>query len=162
MFEVNDYVVYQYWVCQIVDITTIKNNIVGFDNNALFYVMKSLYEKETFYIPIENETSVRKPLDKLEALSLIDTLPNIVSLNSPNDDYYKNTIRNYDCYSYVQILKSIHNKTEYVNKIGKKLSISDNKYLHLAEKYLFDELSFALEIPQNSVDSFIKQRLNLN
>lgn len=162
MFKVNDYVVYQYWICKIVDITKLENNIIGFDNNSLFYVMKSLYEKETFYIPMENEKSLREPLNKSQVLKLIDDIPNIEPLNILTDELYKKTIHNYDCYSYIKIIKSINDKSRRVDKVGKRLSTLDSKYMYLAEKYLFDEFSFALDIQKDSVDNFIKDRLNVN
>jgi CarD family transcriptional regulator len=161
MFNVDDYVVYQYWVSKITDITTIKNAVVGYDNHTPFYVMKSLYEKETFYVPTEGVHAIRRPMDKTQALQLIDDLPNITVLERPNDDLYRSTISHYDCYSYVKILKSVYDKTQYLNKLGKRLSIIDNKYSHLAEKYLFEELSFALDVPITDVDEFIRKRLDV-
>ena len=162
MFSINDCVVYQYWLCKIADIKKLDYSDMGFEKDVTYYILKSIYEKEMFYIPVNNKESLRKPLDKESALALIDSMPSLEPIDKLNDEEYRNIIHAYDCYSYARIIKSIYAKNEYTASIGKKLSIADNKYFHIAEKYLFDELSFALDIPSNSVDDFIKNRLKSN
>lgn len=159
MFSVNDYVVYQYWVCKISDIKKLDYSDMGFDKDVTYYIMSSIYEKETFFIPINNESSIRKPINKTEAIALIDSMPSLEPISKLNDEEYRATIHNYDCYSYARIVKSVYAKNKYNSSIGKKLSIADNKYFHIAEKYLHDELAFALDISPNEVDQYIRNRI---
>jgi CarD family transcriptional regulator len=121
--------------------------------------MNSVYEKETFFIPVTHEDSLRKPLTKAEALDLIDHLTDLEPISHLNDEEYRNVIHNYDCYSYAKIVKGIHAKSEYISSLGKRLSNVDGKYFHLAEKYLHDELAFALDIRPNEVEQYIKDRI---
>lgn len=162
MFSVNDYVVYQYWICKILEIKKLDYSDMGFEKDVTYYIMNSIYEKERFYIPINNKDSLREPLNKENALVLIDSMPSLEPIPKLNDEEYRNIIHNYDCYSYAKIIKSIHAKNKYNRSNGKKLSIADNKYFHIAEKYLYDELGFALDIPSNKVDMYIENRLNLD
>lgn len=162
MYNINDYVVYQYWVCKITDITKLDYSDMGFDKDNTYYIMNSLFEKETFYIPTQNQASIRKPLTKKQAIELIDLMPNITPISKAIDEEYRNEIHHYNCYSYSKILKTVHQKSEALNKIGKRLSIVDSKYQHTAEKYLFDELSFALNIEPKMVDNYIKRRISVN
>ncbi|MCC8069149.1 MAG: CarD family transcriptional regulator [Ruminococcus sp.] len=159
MFSINDYVVYQYWVCQVIDIKKLDYSEMGFKKDVTYYILRSLYEKETFYIPITNTDSVRKPLNKDDAISLIDSMPYLQTIEKLNDDEYRSVIHNYDCNSYARIVKSIYRKNKYNSSIGKKLSNADSKYLHIAEKYLYDELAFALNISAKDVDQYIKDRI---
>lgn len=159
MFSINDYVVYQYWVCKVIDIKKLDYSDMGFEKDITYYILRSLYEKETFYIPITNKGSVRKPLSKDDAVSLIDSLPYLQLMDKLNDDEYRNIIHNYDCNSYARIVKSIYGKSQYNSSIGKKLSNADSKYFHMAEKYLYDELAFALGISAKDVDQYIRNRI---
>lgn len=162
MFNVDDYVVYQYWLCKISDIKKLDYSDMGFEKDITYYIMNSIYEKETFFIPITNESSVRKPISKDEAISLIDSMPSLETISKLNDEEYRAIIHNYDCYSYARIVKSIYTKNQYNTSIGKRLSNVDNKYFHIAEKYLYDELSFALGISTNEVNQYIKDRIESN
>jgi CarD family transcriptional regulator len=159
MFNVNDYVVYQYWVCKISDIKKLDYSDMGFEKDVTYYIMSSVYEKETFFIPVTHEDSLRKPLTREEALDLIDNLNSVEPISHLNDEEYRNIIHNYDCYSYAKIVKGIYAKNKYISSVGKKLSNVDGKYFHLAEKYLHDELAFALGIKSNEVEQYIKDRL---
>jgi CarD family transcriptional regulator len=132
---------------------------MGFEKDVTYYIMKSIFEKETFYIPVDHVDSLRQPLTKEDALNLIDSLPLLEPLQNPKDEDYRETIRHYDCYSYAKIVKSVHDKNTHNLAIGKKLSSVDNKYYRTAEKYLYEELAFALDIPTNEVEEYIKSRL---
>lgn len=162
MFNVNDYVVYQYWVCQILDIKKLDYSNMGFDKDVTYYIMKSVYEKETFFIPITNGNSLREPISYDEAIQLIDSMPSLEPISKLNDEEYRSIIHNYNCESYAKIVKSIYAKNKYNTSIGKRLSIIDSKYFHLAEKYLYDELAFSLNITPNKVEEYISNRLNSN
>ena len=144
MFKINDYVVYQYWVCKVLDIKQLDYSDMGFKKDVTYYILGSVYEKETFDIPITNIEHIRKPLSKEEAL---------------NDVEYKQTIHNYNCNSYLKIVKSIYQKNLKNISINKKISNIDDRYFHTAERYLNEELAFALDIPIKDVHKYIENRL---
>ena len=55
-------------------------------------------------------------------------------------------------------------KTLYIRKQrriaqGKKVTALDEKYLHLVENELYDELSIALHIPANQMERHIKEQI---
>lgn len=159
MFNVNDYVVYQYWVCKVTDIQQLDYSNMGFEKDVTYYLLDSVYERESFCIPVTHEDSLRRPLTKTEALELIDGLPELESLPLLSDSEYREVMHTYDCYSYARVLKGLHDKSEYVHTVGKRLSNVDGKYLHLAEKYLHDELAFALGMQPNTVQQYITERV---
>ena len=125
----------------------------------LLIIYQVQYEKETFDIPITNIEHIRKPLSKEEAISLIDSIPSIQPLETLNDVEYKQTIHNYNCNSYLKIVKSIYQKNLKNISINKKISNIDDRYFHTAERYLNEELAFALDIPIKDVHKYIENRL---
>ena len=44
---------------------------------------------------------------------------------------------------------------------GKKITSGDEKYLHLAQEYLYGELAIPLEMEKNEVEAFICARVEL-
>ena len=69
---------------------------------------------------------------------------------------YKEAIRTYDCRSLVQVIKTLYIRKQNRIQEGKKVLSSDEQYLRKAEELLYSEMSVALSIPREEVETYIK------
>ena len=134
----------------------------GADRKKIYYTMQSVdAEKEKAYIPVEGEHNIRRPATREEALTLIDEMDDIDILWVTNERMrereYKTCISSCECEAWVKILKTLYQRT---TKRGSITSM-DKKYRQIAEKALYSEFAYALDISADEVDGFIKDRKNL-
>lgn len=110
---------------------------------------------------MEGEHNIRRPATREEALTLIDEMDDIDILWVTNERMrereYKTCISSCECEAWVKILKTLYQRT---TKRGSITSM-DKKYRQIAEKALYSEFAYALDISADEVDGFIKDRKNL-
>ncbi|MDE7277282.1 MAG: CarD family transcriptional regulator, partial [Lachnospiraceae bacterium] len=124
-------------------------------------ILEPVFEKgSTIYTPVDNEKIVmRKIMDEKAAKLLIGRIPDIETVwikeEKTREQMYKEAIRTYDCQSLVQIIKTLYLRKQDRVQQGKKVLSSDEHYLKKAEELLYSEMSLALSIPKESVESYI-------
>ena len=127
-----------------------------------YYVLNPLYEEGKIYVPVDTKLFIRGIINKDEALSLIDSIPNIdedmCNESRTNDltKFYSSLVDEHTLEGLVRTIKSVERKDKVRNGLGQV----DRRYLKRAEKTLFGELACVLEIPYDDVKSFIKKRIN--
>lgn len=147
-------------VCRVVNIT--GNPVDRRDKVRKYYVLEPLFEKaSTIYTPVDNDKVImRRVMTKEEAEELtrhvieIDTV--WVQEEKNREQMYKEAIRTYDCRSLVQIIKTLYLRKQNRIQEGKKVLSSDEQYLRRAEELLYSEMSVALSIPREEVETYIK------
>lgn len=160
MYKKNDYVVYRHDVCIIKDI---KENKI---NGKVYYVMSPIEDNTLIIdIPIHNEKMfLRDIISKNKAEEIIKSIKSIQPLDNINDKYieaqYKFLINTFKHEDLVKIIKTtyLRNAKRISNK--KKISEKDNDYFVLAEKYLYNELSIALNKSVQEVKEDIYKEVN--
>ncbi len=164
MFNVNEYVVYKgSGVCRIIDIGTL--DFGGMDKEKKYYFLRPVYAKESItYAPVENaKVPMRKVLTKDEAEALIEELSEIEMMNELNDKQaeqkYKEIFRNCDCREYLSVIKTIFTKNKVRMAAGKKITSTDERYYHMAEELLYNELALSLGKDRVLVEDHITDRL---
>lgn len=60
----------------------------------------------------------------------------------------------------MQIIKTLYLRKQDRLKEGKKVLSSDEQYLRKAEELLYGEMSLALSIPKEEVESYIKEAVH--
>ena len=60
-------------------------------------------------------------------------------------------MRSYDCVEWVRLIKYIYLRNQKRTAGGRKVTSTDEKYMHMAEEALYSELSMALSIPKEQV-----------
>lgn len=165
MFQVDDYVVYGgNGVCRVVDVGTV--NMDGISRDRLFYTLEPVYSKSSVvYTPVDNQkVIIRRILSRNEADELIEDIPNIQVIQADSDkrreEIFKEFLKKYDCRCWVQIIKTLYRRNEDRLAQGKKITGTDERYLHTAEEGLYSELAIPLEIPKDEVEDFIRIRLD--
>lgn len=160
MFEKGDYVVYgSKGVCLIWDIAPV--DLPGVDKNRLYYIMHPVQDSSgSVYLPTDSKKAViRRVMSEQEARQLIDEIPQIeqlwVSDDRKREASYKEAMRSCSSRAWVSIIKALYlRKCERV-AAGKKITALDERYLKAAEQELYGELSVALGIPKEEMQSYI-------
>lgn len=164
MFEKGEYIIYGVsGVCQVEDVTTME--MEGVPRDRLYYVLAPVSQKGgKIFTPVDNEkTPMRRVLTREEATGLIDRIPEIEELwitsEKLRENKYKECMRSGDCREWIRIIKTLYLRNQERSAQGKKVTATDEKYLHMAEECLYSELEIPLEIPKNQVEQYIVERL---
>ena len=164
MFCKGEYVIYGIsGVCQVEDVTTM--DMKGVPSDRLYYVLTPASQKGgRIFTPVDSEkTPMRRILTKEEATHLIDKIPEIEELWITNEklreDKYKECMRSGDCREWIRIIKTLYLRKQQRNAQGKKVTATDERYLHMAEDYLYSELEIPLEIPKDQMVQYISERI---
>lgn len=148
MFQVGDYIVYgNNGICKIEEITHPK--IAG-NSNQLYYVLVPQKTRDSrLFCPIDNNRVVlRKVITAEEAQALLEEVADIEPLQVESerlrDDSYKKAMRSCDLRQCIQVIKALLIRKKEREGIGKKVTVTDERYMKLAEDGLYGELSLAL------------------
>lgn len=164
MFEKGEYIIYgTSGVCRIEDITTM--NMASVPKDKLFYVLSPSSQKGgRIFTPVDSQkTIMRRVLSKEEAAELIDEIPRIEELwiinEKQREEKYKECMRSGDCREWIKIIKTLYLRKLERTAQGKKITATDERYLKMAEDYLYSELEIPLGIPKNEMEDYITQKL---
>lgn len=159
--NVNDMVMYgTQGICRIVEISE-QQLFGGVDE---YYVLKPVYdEKSTVFIPIQNESltsKMRKILSQDEIYSLIKEVPEEESITwieneTQRREKYKDILSEGDRSDLVRLIKTLYTRKQSQLSKGKKLHISDERFMVDAEKMISEEFSHVLKIKKEEVLPFI-------
>lgn len=126
-------------------------------------------DKSTFYVPVDNEnllSKMRKLLSEDEINQLIDSMPNekILWINNERErkERYRQIIADGNHSELIRMIKAIHLEKKDREEKGKKLHISDERFLKEAEKILYDEFQYVLNLSEKDVMSYIFTRIDKN
>lgn len=128
------------------------------DRKKKYYTLQSMEDsKDRAYVPTDDETNIRRPVSREEALDLISRMPDIEVLMVKNEKFreqeYKNCIADFCPENWVKVLKTLYKRTQSRGSI----TSMDKKYQMLLEHALYSEFSFALGIPANRMTQFIAE-----
>lgn len=146
-------------VCRVIDIT--GSPIDPADQEKKYYLLEPVFERASaIYTPVNSEKAIlRKIMTKAQAEELISRITQIKSVwiqdEKHRDQVYKEAIRSYDSESLLQIIKTLRQRKQSRIDEGKKILSSDEQYLHKAEDLLYSEMSVALSVPKEKMESHI-------
>ena len=163
-YVINDVISYgTHGVCQITDMT---NNIVA-GKERRYYVLKPINDpKATVFVPTDSQ----KLLDKFRQLLSPDEIHSLIDRsaterphwvndeNTPKDDY-QHVFSDNSLDGPLWLIKTLHPKREERKNAGKRLCVTDENFMKKAEKLLYGELSYVLNIEPHEVWAFICNRL---
>lgn len=164
MFKIGDYVAhYKQGVCEVTDIGRL--DISCSDKKKEYYTLKPLYDQAgTVYTPVSNDKNqIREVVTYEEAKKLIEEMPSIdtiwVADEKRRETFYKEALMKNECREWIAIIK-----TSYLRKMkrlasGKKSINVDEKYLSIAERFLYGELAVALDMKKEDVRNYIVEHI---
>lgn len=165
MFKIGDYVAhYKEGVCEVMDIGPLDMSCS--DKKKEYYTLRPLYDVGgTLYTPVDNmRNQIRAMLTGEEARNLINEMPNIDTLWVENEkkreELYREALRKNQCREWVAIIKTSYQRKIKRLSSGKKSINIDEKYLSMAERFLYGELAAALGMQKDEVKNYIISQLD--
>lgn len=130
-----------------------------------YYVMHDICKEDNvYYIPTDSEGNMRYPITKEEATDLLDSIDDIeqieIGLERFRDEEYRKCIKESSPQMLVAMLKYFQKKKKERMSAGKTLSAIDEKYMKLASRNLFSELSCSLSLPIDEVESIVIEKIS--
>ncbi len=164
MFKVGDYVAhYKEGVCEVTDIG--KLDISCSDQKKEYYTLKPVYDAGgILYTPVDNaKKQVRGIMTTKEAEDLIKGMPEIgtipVSDEKRRETSYKEALLTNECRAWVALIKTSYQRKQKRLASGKKVINVDDRYLGMAEQFLYGELAVVLDIPKSEVQQYIMKEI---
>ena len=164
MYGIGDYVAhYKEGICEVVAIGTL--NISCSDKKKDYYTLKPVYDSRgVLYTPVANERrQIREVITAQEAEILIKEMPKIevlgISEEKKREALYKEALFKNECRAWISVIKTSYSRKMKRLSSGKKSINMDDKYLGMAEKFLFGELAMALGMSKEEVKRYITEKI---
>ncbi len=162
-FSVNDYVVYKgVGVCRIEAVENKTFDDVKFEDYFKLVPLGS--GSSSYFIPVGAAgMRLRKPMTEEEVNEAIDNSAGGEISLDPNTKERRNAIESIlkegDCTRIISLIKTIYHHTQSCRSSGRKVLVSDENALRMAENMIYPEFSFVLGIDENEVAGYIGKRL---
>lgn len=154
MFKKGEFVVYKRDVVEIVD--TKINRM----NHQEYYVLVPVNDESLkIDVPIDNRLGHIRPLitkDEIENLiKIIPSIPLIETNNKLIENDYRILMNDTSHESLIKIIKTTYLRNKECLDNNKKVGDKDNYYFDLAEKYLYTEFAYSLNISYDEASEYI-------
>lgn len=156
MYSIGDKVVYgENGVCVIDCIGPMDAS--DLQPQKLYYHLKPLFASGTYFSPVDSGTFMRPIMNRTEAEALIDRIPKIEpavcndSRFNHIDAFYREIFRRHEIDGLVSIVKGLTLRSAE----RKSKSSRAEQTLRRAKQMLYGELSLALELDFDQVESYI-------
>lgn len=166
MYCKGEYVIYgANGVCRVGDITTLNLDNVPKDRE--YYVLFPRDNNGTIYVPVDIASSkIRRVVTREEAEEIVKMIPDIEPIEVSNEKFleeiYKKCMHCNDCIEWIRLIKCIYNRKQLRISEGKKITATDEKYMHMAEDSLYLELGTALDMQKEQVLEYIIKEIENN
>ncbi len=163
MYEVGEFVVHEgSGVCRIEEISELA--LAGRGSEQTYYVMKPYYERGSRVMtPVEGTVRMRPVMTKGEVEELIAEMPGVTEIREDNDKQriqkYKEALAAFEPLELVRIIKTVYSGKQRRIRAGKKILMGDERYTQIAQKRLYEEIAFAMEMDVKDVEGMIYERI---
>jgi len=163
-FQIGDTVLYS--VHGICTVDSLQPRVFGGIKQE-YYILKPVYAPEsTIYVPAKNQdlmAKIQKVLTAEEILGLICSMPEEnsgwIEDETIRKEQYKEILAKGDRVRLVQIIKGLYLHQKEQQTKGRRLHITDERFLKDAEKMLYEEFAYVLQIEKEQVPAFIMDRI---
>lgn len=165
-YQINDTILYgTQGVCKITG--TVQKDFGGCVMD--YYTLQPVYsDNSVIYVPMHNEAllqKMRRVLSPEEIYTLIQAMPRQEVSWIENENERKERCREIlsrgDRLELVRAIKALYLHQQELQKTGKKLHVSDERFLKEAEKMLYDEFALVLNIKEDEVLPFIMKQIEV-
>lgn len=156
MFQVNDTIMYgTQGICRIVEIT--EKEFMG--TKKEYYVLKPMNDTSaTLFAPVNNEkveSKMRRILTEQEIYALIESMPkeeaNWIKNENERKEQYKKIIASGNHVELIKMIKALYLHKQKREADGKHLYLSDERFFKEAERILYDEFQYVLNIKREEL-----------
>lgn len=165
MYEIGDLIFYgNTGVYRVEDIGPLRH-IRGYDPEKDYYRFSSARKGEVTYVPVDTGVYMRPVISREEAEKLLERVPELEERVCDSRDprvlreHYQKELEVHSCEELFRLIKSVNAKGRQAAKLGKRLGKTDQEYKKRAEQLLREELSAALDLPMDSVQTVLAQAL---
>lgn len=160
MFRMGDVVLYGIQgICKISGIEVKQIGKTALD----YYVLNPVFNESTaLFVPVDNEkltTKMQNILGIKEVKQLIEKAQQISVLEICDEatkrERYREILSSGNREELISLIKTIRLEREKRSKLNKKLNMSDEQTLYKAERLLFNEIAYVLEIEPQEVQKMI-------
>lgn len=164
MYNVNDTIMYgTQGICEIIEIA--EKEFMG--TKKKYYVLKPVGDKAaTVFVPVNSEkaeSKMRRILSEEEICQLIECMPqeNVKWIENENErkETYKKIIASGDRAELIRMIKALYLRKKEREADGKKLYLSDERFFKEAERILYEEFQYVLNIQKDEVLDFIVKKI---
>lgn len=164
MFKVNDTIMYgTQGICKIVDME--EKDFMG--TKKQYYVLKPVNDKAaTLYAPVNNEKiegKMRRILSKEEIYQLIESMPaeETLWIQSENErrEQYKKIITEGNHVDLIRMIKALYAHKQQREAEGKHLYLSDERFFKEAERILYEEFQYVLNVKREELLPLIFEKI---
>lgn len=164
MFQVNDTIMYgTQGICKIVDIS--EKDFMG--TKKEYYVLKPMNDQTaTLFAPMHNEKieqKMRRILSEEEIYQLIESMPqeeaNWIKNENERKEQYKKIIAGGNHTELIRMIKALYLHKQKREADGKHLYLSDERFFKEAERILYEEFQFVLNINREELLPLIFQKI---
>ena len=164
MFKIDDVVLYgSNGVCRITDIT--EREFCG--RRGRYYELEPVFDRScTFYVDVDNDQAVSRlrPLLTPDGVErMISAMPEAAEQWEDNPKQrrarFSQIISRGDRMELIGMIKALHFHQLRQQASGKKLNMSDEQSLRLAERIIHQEIALSLHILPEQVVPYITSRL---
>jgi len=164
MFNIGDTVLYgTTGVCKI-DSTVFRE--IGGTKKEYFVLRPLAHDNATVFVPCDNPVlldKMRRMLSRDEIESIINEVKASPDIWEEDDvarrELYGEIIRSGDRKRVMLLIRSLYNVRLARQAEGKRLHLSDERYLSEAERLLYDEFSAVLGLNPSEVDPYIIEQM---
>lgn len=152
-------------VCQISEITEKKFG----KETTKYYVLSTLYRgNSVIYVPVGNEKlecKMRDIISREELESIICNMPKEESIWIENEPLrkikYKEIITGGDRRDLFRLIKTLYEHRINQENSGKKMHMTDERFMKDAEKILYDEIAHVIGIDHRDVVGYITEKIGM-
>lgn len=164
MFNINDVIVYgSNGVCKIEGIE--NKELMG--TKKQYFVLKPIKSNaSTYFVPTENNRLLAKMkslLSKEEINELIDSMvkekANWITNENERKEKYRNIISDGNRLELIKMIKSIFIQKKEREANGKRLHASDERFFRDAERLLYGEFQYVLNLNEDQLMTYIFNRI---
>lgn len=164
MFQIGERVRYgTEGVCTVTEIREMKVS----HQRAKYYVLQPVNrEGATVFVPLDNETLVKKMRTLLTAQQIGQMLARVASEESIWIDdpvgrktEFQRILFGGDRYELLRMIRSLYEKRRELSSRGRRLRSGDEQLLRDAERAINDEFAAVLDIRQREVPEYIRSKI---
>ena len=152
MFKINEYLIYKKSVCKVIDI------LPKYYKDTDYYLLSSLNDDTlTIKVPVNNN-EIRHLISKKEINKIIKTIPKIPIIDADTkklDTIYKELIATGHHEDLIKIIKTTYLRNKERIDNNKKTTDKDTYYFNLAENYLYQEFSIAINLSYDETKDYV-------
>ena len=150
-------------VCRVTEITEKKFG----KETSKYYVLTTVYRgNSVIYVPVGNEkleSKMRDIISREELDSIICNMPNEENIWIENEPLrkikYKEIITGGDRRDLFRLIKTLYEHRINQENSGKKMHMTDEKFMKDAEKILYDEIAHVIGIDHREVVGYINEKI---